>query len=38
MLLKEIIPVYSEHHMKSINMLCGQNEELLIVEAGGTCG
>jgi hypothetical protein len=36
MLFKEIIPVYSENHMKPINTLCGQNTELLIVKAGGT--
>jgi hypothetical protein len=30
-LFKEIIAVYSENHMKHI-----QNEELLIVKAGGT--
>jgi hypothetical protein len=31
----EIINVYSENHKKAINMLCGQNAEL-IVKAGGT--
>jgi hypothetical protein len=29
MLFTEIITVYSENHMKPINMLCGQNAELL---------
>jgi hypothetical protein len=33
MLFKEIIPVYSENHMKPINK---KNERLLIVQAGGT--
>jgi hypothetical protein len=36
MLLKDVIYVYSENSMKLINTLCGQNEELLIVKAGGT--
>jgi hypothetical protein len=36
MLFKEIIAVYSENHMKSINTQCGQNAELLIDKAGGT--
>jgi hypothetical protein len=31
MLFREIIAVYSENHMKSINRLCGQHTELLIV-------
>jgi hypothetical protein len=35
-LFKEILAVYSENHTKHINTLCGQNAELLIVEAGGT--
>jgi hypothetical protein len=35
MLFREIIAVYSENHMKPINTLCGQNEELLVVKAGG---
>jgi hypothetical protein len=34
--VKEIIAVYSENHMKPINKLSEQNEELLITEAGGT--
>jgi hypothetical protein len=33
---KEIIAVYSEKHMKPVNTLCGQNEELMIVKGGGT--
>jgi hypothetical protein len=33
MLFKEIIAVYIENHTKSVSL---QNEELLIVEAGGT--
>jgi hypothetical protein len=36
MLFKEIIPLYSENHMKHINTLCSQNAELLIVKAGGS--
>jgi hypothetical protein len=36
MLFKEIIVVYSENHMKAINILCGKMEELLIVKEGGT--
>jgi hypothetical protein len=35
-LFREIIPVYSENHMKPINTLCGQNAELLNVKVGGT--
>jgi hypothetical protein len=35
-LFKEIITAYSENHMKYINTLCGQNEELMIVNASGT--
>jgi hypothetical protein len=34
MMFKEIITVYSENHMKPINILCGQNEELMIVKSG----
>jgi uracil DNA glycosylase len=33
-LFKEIITVYTENNMKPINMLSGQNAELLIFEAG----
>jgi hypothetical protein len=36
MLFWEISSVYYENHMNPINTLCGQNEELLIVKAGGT--
>jgi hypothetical protein len=36
MLFKEIIAVYYENQTNPINILCGQNTELLIVEAGGT--
>jgi hypothetical protein len=36
MLYREIIAVCSEIHTKHINALCGQNVELLNVEAGGT--
>jgi hypothetical protein len=36
MFFNEIITVYSENHMKPMNLLCGQNAELLIVKAGGT--
>jgi hypothetical protein len=36
MLFKEIIAVNCENNMKSINALCRQNAELLIVKAGGT--
>jgi hypothetical protein len=36
MLFREIIAVYCENHMKHINTLCGQNAELLYVEACGT--
>jgi hypothetical protein len=34
--VKGIISVFSENHMEPINTVCGQNEELLIVKAGGT--
>jgi hypothetical protein len=36
MLFKEIIAVCSENNMKLINVLCGQNAQLLIVKAGST--
>jgi hypothetical protein len=35
-LFKEIISVHSDNNMKSINTLCGQSPELLIVKTGGT--
>jgi hypothetical protein len=35
-MFKEIDAVYLENHMKLINILCGQNAELLIDKAGGT--
>jgi hypothetical protein len=34
-LFMEIIAAYSGNHTKPINMLCGQNAELLIVKADG---
>jgi hypothetical protein len=37
MFVKEIIPVYSENHLKPINILWGQNAEFFTVKAGGTC-
>jgi hypothetical protein len=36
MLLKGIIDVYSENHMKPINTFCEQNAESLIIKARGT--
>jgi hypothetical protein len=36
-LFREITVVYSENHTKHINTLCGQNAEVFIVKAGGTC-
>jgi hypothetical protein len=36
MLFREIIAVYSADHMKPINTLCGENEELLNVKECGT--
>ena len=36
MLYREIIAVCSEIHTKHINILCGQNLELVNVEGGGT--
>jgi hypothetical protein len=36
MLFREVITVYSENHMKSINALCRQNSELIIIKSGGT--
>jgi hypothetical protein len=36
MLCSDIIAVYSKNHMKPIKTLCGQNAELMNVEAGGT--
>jgi hypothetical protein len=35
-LCREIIAVYSEIHTKHLNVLCGQNVELLNVKPGGT--
>jgi hypothetical protein len=35
-LFSEIISVYSENHTKSVNMLGGQNVDLLSVKAGRT--
>jgi len=35
MLYREIMAVCSQIHTKHINALCGQNVELLKVEAGG---
>jgi hypothetical protein len=29
MMFREIIGIYSENHMELINLLCGQNAELL---------
>jgi hypothetical protein len=37
MLFGEIITVYFENHTKPINKFCGQNAELIIAKAGGTC-
>jgi hypothetical protein len=36
MLFTETIAVYSENHMRPINILRGQNSDLLIIKAGGT--
>jgi hypothetical protein len=36
MLFMEIIAVYSQNHINSINTLCGQNTELLNVKSGDT--
>ena len=36
MLYREIIAVCSQIHTKHINILCGQNVELLNVKLGGT--
>jgi hypothetical protein len=36
MLFREIISVYFENRMKSINILCGHTAELMIVNAGRT--
>jgi hypothetical protein len=35
MLFREIIHVYYENHTKPINLLCGQNTDVSIVNAGG---
>jgi hypothetical protein len=37
MLSKEIIAVYSEDHMKPINILTGKNAKLLTIKTGDTC-
>jgi hypothetical protein len=37
MLFGEIITVYFENNRKPINTVCGQNVDLLIAKAGGTC-
>ena len=36
MLCKQVISVYSEHHMKLINTLYEQNAEFFTVRAGST--
>jgi hypothetical protein len=36
MVFREIIAVCSQIHSKPINILCGQNVELLNVKPGGT--
>jgi hypothetical protein len=36
MLFKQIVAVYSENHIESVNTHRGQNSELMIVKAGGT--
>jgi hypothetical protein len=36
MLFREVLAFYSENRTKSINTVCEQNAELLIVKAGGT--
>jgi hypothetical protein len=38
MLLTEIIAVYFKNDTKPINILCGQNSEMMSVKAGGTYG
>jgi hypothetical protein len=38
MLFEEIIFVSSENHIKPINTPFEQNAELVVVEAGGSCG
>jgi hypothetical protein len=35
MLFKEKFAVYFENHTKPVNALCGQDEKLLNVKAGG---
>jgi hypothetical protein len=35
-MFKEVITVYYENHMKTINTLCEQSAELQIVKADGT--
>jgi hypothetical protein len=35
MLFKQIIHIYSENHMKAVNKLCGQNEELMVIKESG---
>jgi hypothetical protein len=36
MLFSEIITVYSVNNMESLNTLCRQNAELLMLKVGGT--
>ena len=36
MLYREIIAVCSQFHIKRLNILCGQNVEMLNVKPGGT--
>jgi hypothetical protein len=36
LMLKEIIPICSEIHMKHLNALCGQNVVFLNFKSGGT--
>jgi hypothetical protein len=36
MLFKKKIALYSGNNIKTLNVICGQNEELLTFKAGGT--
>jgi hypothetical protein len=36
MLFRETVAVYCENHTEHTNALCGGNEEILYVKAGGT--
>jgi hypothetical protein len=37
MLFREIVAVHSRNHTKTVNALCGQNDETVNIKVGDTC-